>query len=618
MADGFKLLINSAAKTKKEIEKEVQRIIRKKIENVVDDAIRDAKDALFGGERIPPRDENFYYGRKTHQVSQELYEDELAYPPETPDNSLPITEKIRQMRELGQTFYNGYMLRQCAELTMVKQGEFMRDVTDDFGRSAFCAVERPVYGALSIEQLRTYFTWRTDARRGTYYKTDKPYVILYCYELLNKIGVLSSVDAFDHLVGVWENCREFCPYLDRIMPVWLRDFYAFNDIKEDFSVLEQTFPVQAAASDKVTCDLINKDYSGKLEYLMGCSSYNLKGSIFFSEETAAMLDKALERVLAALDEYFTSRDISLFELICGRTKKDHSWTPFSGAYVDRDRMDGFRTCRISVAERYCIKRGQPCRERFEHAPYRSFIGYVLKCTESVLRERTGFRYSIVPNLSIVLDDFLNRDKLYSAAKEAEFSAIVPDAVNSWCDEHGIFPPPKERRKKKKPNYDEDITTAYGYSPAVPQKVEIDVSNLAEIRRASDEIAKKLIIEEYEDALPEEKRNEITKRIEDEVFELRTEQASLEVHSQYDFSALDEEWRGLAECFDTDMLLMLKALREGNAEALCHERGILPETAFEEINAAALEHIGDCLVENGTIISDYIEDVEHILSVMKTR
>lgn len=615
MADGFKLIINSAAKTKKEIEKEVQRIIRKKIENVVDDAIRDAKEMIFGGEKIPPRDNNIRYDKKPQQPSQELSVDELAYPPETPDPSLPITEKIRQMRELGQTFYNGYMLRQCAELTIVRQGEFMQDVTDDFGRSAFCAVERPIYGALSIEQLRTYFTWRTDVRRGIYYKTDKPYVMLYCYELLNKIGVLSSQDAFDKLIGVWENCREFCPYLDTIMPIWLRDFYAFNAIRDDFSEHERLFPTQQTASDKITTELLHKNYCGKLEYLMGCSSYNLKGSIFFSEETSVMFDKVLEKVLSALDVYFTARDISLFELICGRSKKDHSWTPFAGAYVDLDRMDGFRTCRISAAERYCIKRGRPCYEKFEHAPYRSFIGYVLKCTESVLRERTGFRYSIVPNLSIVLDDFLNRDKLYSAAKEAEFSAIVPDAVNSWCDEHGIFPPPKERKKKKKPNYNEETSTTYGYSPAVPQKIEIDVSNLAEIRRASDEIAKKLIIEEYEDALPEEQRNELTHKIEEEVFELRTEQASLEVHSQYDFSSLPDEWRALAESLDTELLMLLKALYDGEAETFCRSIGTLPETAYEVINAAALEHIGDCIVENGNIISDYREDIERILNII---
>ena len=611
MADNpFRLLINNAAKTKKEIEEEVQRVIRSKIEHVVDNAMREAQE--YTSEKIPPRD-TVYYGRKPQSNTELLSEDELAYAPESPYSSEPdLIDKIRKMRELGQTFYNGYMLRQCAELTIVKQGEFMQDVTDDFGRSAFCSIERPIYGALSLEQLRTYFTWRTDARKGTYYKTDRAYVVLYCYELLNKIGVLSSEDAFNRLVDVWDNCREFCPYLDSVMPFWLRDLYAFNEISGEFSELEKSFPVQSERSDTVTSEFLAGDYRNKLDYLMDRSSYNLKGSIFLSDETRPMFQKALEKVLSALDSYLKQYDVTIFELICGRSRKDHTWSPFAGAYVDQDRMDGFRTCHISATERYCIKRGQPCHERFEHSPYRNFIGYVLKSTESVLRERTGFRYSILPNLSLVLDDFCNRDKLYKLASTPEFPTIIPNAVNEWCDLNGIYPKPKERKRKKKQNFEDELPAEYGYSPSAPPPVEIDIANLESIRAAADEIAKKLIIEEDAAELSnEESIAEMTSQIEEDIFEERTELAAAEVHSEYDFSTLDDDWRGFAERLDTAALKLLKALHEGNAEVVCHERGILPETAYEELNAAALEHIGDCLIEGSELIPDYIENVAAI-------
>ena len=612
MSDKFKLFFNSMATTKKEIQDELQRLIRAKIENVVDKAVSDAKEER--GEKIPPRD-TVYYGRAPQNSSKNtIIEDELAYPPETPDESATITEKIRQMRELGQTLYKGYMVRQCAELTLVKQGEFMQDVTDDFVRSAFCAIERPIYGAMSIEQLRTYFTWRTDARRGTYYKIDKPYVTLYCYELMNKIGVLSSQDAFNRLVGVWENCREFCPSLDNIMPVWLKDFYAFNDIEGDFSTLAESFPIKAKESDRVTAELMDGNYKEKLEYLMGHSSYNLKGSIFFTDEHIPLLNNAVEAALCALEGYFRMHGISLFELICGRPKKDFGWSPFAGAYVDRERMDGFRACHISSTERYCVKRGQPCFERFESAPFRSFIGYILKATESVLRERTGFRYSIVPNLSMVLDDFFNREKLYKAVSEQEFASVVPNAVNAYCDEHGIFPPRKEPKRKKKPDYGD--RPQYQPAASAPKKVEIDLSVLEAIRRKADETAKKLIIEEYEDALPEEQINEITAAVVDEVFEELTEQAMTENRSQYDFSALSEQWRGFAEALDNRLLCVLQALDNGTSETLCHDMGALPETVFEEINAISLLYIGDVVIENGAFVPDYYEDITGILDITK--
>lgn len=610
-SDKFKLLINSAAKTKKEIEDEVRRLIRSRIESVVEDAIRDIGNSISGGEKIPPKRENVSFREKTQQP---LTADELAYPTSTPDDSL-LVRKIRRMREQGQTFYNGYMLRQCAEITIVKQGEFMQDVTDDFGRTAFCAIERPVYGALSIEQLRTYFTWRTDVRRGVYNETDKPYIILYCYELLNKIGVLSSQDAFNRLLAVWENCRSFCPYLDKIMPIWLKDFYAFNNLDGDFATLESTFPVPPERSDKVTSELFAGNYHSKLEYLMSCSSYNLKGSIFMKEDRAAeLMDNALEAVLNDLAEYFRSRDISLFELLCGRPKKDFSWAPFSGAYVNLDRMDGFRTCKINSTERFCIKLGQPCHEQFEHAPYRNFIGYVLKSTESVLRERTGFRYSISANINLVLEDFLNRDRFHRAASEAEFAQVIPAAVHRWCDKNGIYPKPKEKKKTKKTFEEEYYSPDYG--PAVPPKVEIDIAGLERIRRESDEIAKKLIIE---DGLPDAPTTEVieavTAQIEDDTFEERTQQAALDVSSQYDFSTLPAGWREFAASLDANSLKLLNSITNGTADTLCREMGLLPEAVFEQINDIALQHIGDVVIENGEIIPDYAEDISEIFDVI---
>ncbi len=612
MADKFKLLINSAAKTKKDIEKEVQRLIRSKIQSVVEDAIREAANIEneSGGEKIPPKRDNISY-----QPNQKtLSEDELAYSPETPDNS-PITEIIRKMRELSQTFYNGYMLRQCAEITIVKQGKFMQDITDDYGKSAFCAIERPIYGALSIEQLRTYFTWRTDVRRGVYNRTDKPYIILYCYELLNKIGVLSSTDAFNRLLAVWENCRSFCPYLDRIMPVWLKDFYAFNNIDEDFSKLEQAFPVSPDQTDKSISELFSGNYHNKLEQLMSCSSYNLKGSIFMKEENSEeLMNSALETVLNDLAEYFRNRDISLFELLCGRTKKDFSWTPFSGAYVNLDQMDGFHSCRINSTERFCLKRGQPCYETFEFSPYRNFIGYVLKSTEAALRKRTGFKYSISANLNPVLEDFLNRDKLHRAASEVEFTEIIPAAVNKWCDKNGIYPKPKIKKSKKA--FEEEYYSP-DYGPITPPKVEIDVTELDRIRSESEEIAKKLIIDDEQTPPSDVDIEEMTTQIEQEVFEERTEQAAIEVQSQYDFSSLSEDWRSFVNSLDTESLTLLCCITNGNADAFFRQNSVLPETAFEQINDIALQNIGDVVIENGELVTDYINDITAIVNIIKS-
>lgn len=41
---------------------------------------------------------------------------------------------------------------------------------------------------------------------------------------------------------------------------------------------------------------------------------------------------------------------------------------------------------------------------------------------------------------------------------------------------------------------------------------------------------------------------------------------------------------------------------------------MPETEYDRINAAAMENIGDILIEDGGIIPDYAPDVENILAL----
>ncbi len=661
MADKFRLMMDSSAKSKDEIEQELRRMIelkkhpedapersheqsdpaareevtaavrravQDKISAIVKDAIENSRDnGQSYGEKIPPRPQRDNIDYATGKsVSAPLEPDELAYAPsvhENDDDGGDIRAKITEMRGIAHTFYTGFMMKKNAEETLIKQGEFMQFVTDDFSWNCFCNIERPIYGAMSTDQLRTYFTWRTRARNGVFSKVDKPYIILYCYELLNKIGVMSSTEAYDRLSAVWEGCRGFCPALDTVMPRWLKDFRAFNDVGDSAAC-----PAESALDSRPPDDLdiMQRRYSGKLDYMMSISSYNLRGSIFYSDDTRPMLDGALEAVLTALDGHFEKYGATMFELICGKLRKDFSWTPFSGAYVDLKRMDGFHALKISPTEQYSTKRGEPCLEIFEPSPYRSFAGWILKSVESVLRKRTGFRYGITPNLTPVLEDFANRDKLCRAAEDPIFPELAMTAAAEWCDQRGIYPPKKQPKKHRQYNFDEAEAPAGNSGSAAPVKpapVEIDISKLAKIREESDETTRRLIVEEADTVTAEELSERISGIIDDD-FEEQTagfaenysESAEEARQPTADgcFAGLPDGWREFAQSLTEDDIQLLKALRESekSAEALCRSRGVMPETEYDRINGCAMEFIGDVLIENGGLIEDYIGDLSPIL------
>ena len=81
-----------------------------------------------------------------------------------------------------------------------------------------------------------------------------------------------------------------------------------------------------------------------------------------------------------------------------------------------------------------------------------------------------------------------------------------------------------------------------------------------------------------------------------------------------FDGLPEGWREFAQGLSAEDIGLLRALSGGSAEEYCRSRGVMPETEYDRINAAAMENIGDILIEDGGIIPDYAPDVENILSL----
>lgn len=664
MSDKFRLMMDSKARTREEIEQELKRMIglksrpaepegsapdeqtvkqsvrdrirgiveqsvRERIHDIVDETPGQAPEEPSYGERIPPRQQrnevNYItgevYQKKPHPPAQTLELDELAYPPSMYDDEpegADIRSRITEMRRLCPHFAGSIQRKMVIE-AMVSQGEFMKDVTDDFSRNCFCAIDRPIYGALSTDQLRTYFTWRTNVRRGVYTKADQPYVALYCYELLNFIGVASAAEAHSRLSEVWENCRSFCPELQGLIPRWLKDLRAFNDLS---GVEPSPAELWGASCDGDVMDILERRYSGKLDMLTKRSSYDVTKSKFFTEQNLPLIDRALEAALNALDDYFTKRDITMFELLCGRLWKDHSWKPFAGAYVDIRRMGEFHAMKISPLEQYVIKRNEPCLETYEPAPYYFFIGWTIKSVESVLRKRTGFRYGLTINLDPVLADMRNRDRLYAAVSDPEFPDVVKNAVERWCDSQGIFPP-KKQKKRPAVNYDEVRQEA----PRAP--VVIDVSKLARIREEADETTRKLIIEEPE-TIEQQEISDRMAGIEEQHFD---EQAAdfAENYSEYNTPEdilsenmeplpedLPEGWGGLSRELTERDISLLTAVLEGTAESFCRSCGVMPETEYDRINSSAMEHIGDILIENGAVIEDYQPELEKLLAYRKDR
>ena len=107
-----------------------------------------------------------------------------------------IPEKLRQMRRL---YRHDRMSTRDRAQCFYNQGMFMRDYEDDVSWTGSFVCYYPTYQDLTTNQLRGYFTWRKDIRKGEFRPIATSAAYLYVYELLNGIGTQSPEDGLRKL-----------------------------------------------------------------------------------------------------------------------------------------------------------------------------------------------------------------------------------------------------------------------------------------------------------------------------------------------------------------------------------------------------------------------------------
>lgn len=172
---------------------------------------------------------------RTHQsarFSNKIYADEpILKTGRQMQNFLP--DQYRKMREISrwQDDPKGGAGRWLSEAELFyRQGLLMADFEDDCPYNGTFKSYFPTYNAMSDRQLRGYFTWRAQVRRGNIEETSTSFAFLYLYELICGIGVDDPLDGFDKIKAFWDAYRAFEPGIDRFARVWLQDYVVFHGL----------------------------------------------------------------------------------------------------------------------------------------------------------------------------------------------------------------------------------------------------------------------------------------------------------------------------------------------------------------------------------------------------
>lgn len=218
-----------------------------------------------------------------------------------------MPEIYTKMRNLGRPVYDGSDYKRPSETKLfVQQAKFMAAWEDDVPYGGNFKRYFPTYSMMNDRQLRGYFTWRAEVRKGNVQEASLSYAFVYAYELLNCVGD-GPQQCFDAMLSFWTSYKQFAPDFDRYMKAWMRDFVIYHALDAkllgrfiDLSFEESLIFLRHAEHAAVSNGSLSMSEAQLRSFwamLVRLSTYRLNGSKFALEHR--------EEFLAVIQVVFT-------------------------------------------------------------------------------------------------------------------------------------------------------------------------------------------------------------------------------------------------------------------------------------------------------------------------
>ncbi|MBO4867367.1 MAG: TerB N-terminal domain-containing protein [Ruminococcus sp.] len=371
----------------------------------------------------------------------------------------PKDDTPAQLMEMRRMAYSPEAQWRSREWLFGKQGSFMADFEDDFEKEVPFEHYFPTYNDMTLEQQRTYFTWRTSIRRGEYRETSLSYIFVYIYELINLIGVKNPREGYDRLKTLLEHYGETQPKLKRFVSAWLDDMVIYYGL--DIALLKNSGIFEF---DDALCVLLDTDSHTDDEVfsaLCVMSSYSAEKSAFYKAYPEDFRAVAVRSYKAFSEYYGAHRKKTLFEKFFGKsTISVHQM--FNSAVFCYYRSSPQDSVVIDDVRRCFCRGGEWFTEGYAGKPHSNKeVGKFLRAVDSLMRRNYDFK-----------------KQLQTTDITKQLSKIITEQTDILLEE-----------KKR----------------AEAMRVDIDLSKLGSIRRAADITREKLIVDEEEfdeDILPQ--------------------------------------------------------------------------------------------------------------------
>lgn len=514
----------------------------------------------------------------------------------------------------------------------------------------------PTYEQMTSEQSRWYFYWREEVRSGRYPDTDLSYLFLYFYELIHGAGWSNPRQGYDLMLQAWNAYRARYAKLDMYLREWLYDFMIVHHL--DMPIPETYDRLPRAISP----ELKEREYMRRFslqpaeltwELLCGLLDYDAEKSRFYQESGRKDMQRYAPKVVALVDSYLAKKTGQRFiDRFQPRPRQVKRYL-FRSAVYDHG-LHG-RTVVLTIVS------------LSEYAPLRAYMTGLIRLTENKLRELRGFKgrlrgtEAIGPDVAQLVERYLTKE--IEQQLEAERKKSIPEVqidtrklqrlqresdevrdmllVEGAGSEEALGeksslvhassdqPPKAIPSGKRKPKGVDVVQAVMDFDAGLPSEESSGmeprierVTNATTVKAAKPTTVEaatattgqttwEAYTETAEVTISAKAMPYIDRGPEDEA--RKAEEASHSHGQAWQWDVEDEDWQQLAERLTPVHMEILHALKAGpNSAALqpiAERAGSMPALLLDEINEAAMDTIGDLLIDGESIAEEYIDKMD---------
>ena len=491
------------------------------------------------------------------------------------------------MKEMANSYdYND----RASALVFYKQGVFAADYEDDYCFRGTVRRYYPTYSALTNNELRGYFGWRTRFRAGQpVEEVPSSLVYIYIYEILNGIGVTPE-EGLEKLLQIDKLYGNRDLVMRQHLKVWIPDYLVYYDLPSDLApgyvdtVSDQGKDLLTAFLDSAAAPQPGErvrlpegtDTEELFRAMADVSAFDLRKSALLKKDPAEAAVFFVRTICGLAGRLKAKSREPLQELWFGR-RAVRTYRMFRSAVFHDHRNYRCYDYAVSPGKVFRCRDGIWMLEMYrEDGQYKKLFGNICREMERQARQQLHLGRTL-------------KDSSVSPAVEGMIAALVEEY--------------REEREERAAAAAKAAEAAAREAArkAMFDSVKIDMSRLGEIRRDAAVTRDSLIVEE-ENVFPEPEA---------------APGATAEAEKPERPQAAPASPASADTPFDPDEYFFLHALLYGEEwRSRLKERHIQMSMLADGINEKMMDLIGDTVIEfagdDPEIIEDYTEELREMI------